>query len=189
MLAESYTFFVWGCYRQRLFSRAQKTRKSKLLNKAILPKLDEEFETKADELKEILIDKLLKIIDNKNSAGVKDFFEVEVISRNSKFSAERLRDIDYTTIQLTKWTNDSHKNELIRQVILNYLQKYKELDAQTKRKKLNITIGDELPNESFRWLRFILQINAKFASVIRWRVVTETKVLFLALCALKICRF
>lgn len=131
---------------KRLFSRAQKTRKSKLLDKAILPKLDEEFETKADELKEILIDKLLKIIDNKNSAGVKDFFEVEIISRNSKFTAERLRDIDYTTIQLTKWTNDSHKNELIRQVILNYLQKYKELDAQTKRKKLNITIGDELPN-------------------------------------------
>lgn len=131
---------------KRLFSRAQKTRKSKLLDKAILPKLDEEFEEQAGELKEILIEKLLKIIDDKTSAGVKDFFGVDIISRNSKFTAERLRDIDYTTVQLTKWTTDKHKNELIRQLILNYLHKYKELDAQIKRKKFNITIGDELPN-------------------------------------------
>ena len=31
-------------------------------------------------------------------------------------------------------------------MILNYLQKFKELDAQIKRQKFNITIGDELPN-------------------------------------------
>ena len=29
---------------------------------------------------------------------------------------------------------------------MNYLKKYKELDAQIKRQKFNITIGDELPN-------------------------------------------
>jgi DNA-directed RNA polymerase subunit beta len=31
-------------------------------------------------------------------------------------------------------------------LIMNYLRKYKELDAQIKRQKFNITIGDELPN-------------------------------------------
>ena len=131
---------------KRLFSKAQKNRKSKLADKAILPKLDEEFEEQAAQLKEVLIEKLLAIIEDKTSAGVKDYLGTDIISRNSKFTAERLREIDYTTIQLSKWTQDNHKNDLIRQLILNYLRKFKELDAHLKRQKFNITIGDELPN-------------------------------------------
>ncbi len=131
---------------KRLFSKAQKNRKSKLADKAVLPKLDEDFEAQAALLKETLIEKLLIIIEDKTSAGVKDFLGADIVSRNSKFTAERLREIDFTTIQLGKWTSDNHKNDLIRQLILNYLHKYKELDAQIKRQKFNITIGDELPN-------------------------------------------
>ena len=131
---------------KRLFSKAQKNRKSKLADKAVLPKLDEEFEAQSASLKERLIEKLLIIIEEKTSAGVKDFLGSDIISRGSKFTAERLREVDYTTVQLGKWTTDSHKNELIRLLILNYLHKYKELDAQIKRQKFNITIGDELPN-------------------------------------------
>ena len=39
-----------------------------------------------------------------------------------------------------------HQNGLISQLIINYLKKYKELDAELKRKKFAITIGDELPS-------------------------------------------
>ena len=130
---------------KRLFSKAQKNRKSKLADKAILPKLDEEFESQAEVLRETLIEKLVGLIGDKSSAGVKDFLGTDIVSKNSKFTEERLREIDYTTIQLAKWTTDAHKNELIRRLILNYLRKYKELDAQIKRQKFNITIGDELP--------------------------------------------
>ena len=98
------------------------------------------------ELKEQLIEKLLVLTEGKTSAGVKDFLGTDLISKNSKFTPERLREIDYTLVQLEKWTADDSKNELIRQLIMNYLKKYKELDAQIKRKKFNITIGDELPN-------------------------------------------
>ena len=131
---------------KRLFSKAQKNRKSKLADKAVLPKLDEEFEAQSASLKERLIEKLLIIIEDKTSAGVKDYLGTDIITRGSKFTAERLREVDYTTVQLGKWTTDSHKNDLIRLLILNYLHKYKELDAQIKRQKFNITIGDELPN-------------------------------------------
>ncbi len=131
---------------KRLFSKAQKNRKSKLADKAVLPKLDEEFEAQSASLKERLIEKLLIIIEDKTSAGVKDYLGADIITRGSKFTAERLREVDYTTVQLGKWTTDSHKNDLIRLLILNYLHKYKELDAQIKRQKFNITIGDELPN-------------------------------------------
>ena len=77
---------------------------------------------------------------------MKDFLGTDLISKNSKFTPERLRDIDYTLVQLEKWTTDEEKNKLIKQLIMNYLKKCKELDAQIKRKKFNITIGDELPN-------------------------------------------
>jgi len=131
---------------KRLFSKAQKNRKSKLADKAVLPKLDEEFENQALILRNTLIEKLIVLLGDKTSAGVKDFLGSDIISKNSKFTAERLREIDYTAIQLSKWTSDTHKNELVKKLIMNYLRKYKELDAQIKRQKFNITIGDELPN-------------------------------------------
>jgi DNA-directed RNA polymerase subunit beta len=130
---------------KRLFSKAQKIRKSKLTDKAVLPRLDEEFETQAAVLKNTLIEKLMVLTADKVSAGVKDFLGTDLISRNSKFTEDRLREIDYSSVQLGKWTQDAHKNDLIRDLILNYLKKYKELDAQIKRQKFNITIGDELP--------------------------------------------
>ena len=131
---------------KRLFSKAQKDRKAKMADKAILPKLDEELEAQVAELKKILVEKLLVLTEGKTSAGVKDFLGTDLISKNSKFTLERLRDIDYTLVQLEKWTTDEDKNKLIKQLIMNYLKKCKELDAQIKRKKFNITIGDELPN-------------------------------------------
>ena len=131
---------------KRLFSKAQKNRKSKLADKAVLPKLDEEFENQAAILRNTLVEKLIGLLGDKTSAGVKDFLGTDIISRNSKFTIERLREIDYTAVQLSKWTTDSHKNDLVKQLIMNYLRKHKELDAQIKRQKFNITIGDELPN-------------------------------------------
>ncbi|GHT70594.1 DNA-directed RNA polymerase subunit beta [Bacteroidia bacterium] len=128
-----------------LFSKAVKKRKSRLADKALLPKLDEEFEDKVNELKVILVDKLLNLTNGKTSLGVKDFMNMEVISKGSKFTKEDLNKIDYTSIQVSKWTADSAKNELIRDVIVNYLKKYKELDAELRRKKFDYTIGDELP--------------------------------------------
>ena len=127
-----------------LFSRAAKKKKTKSAN-AQLPKLDEEYEAKANELKDILLNKLLTLTDGKTSQGVKDFLGTEIIPKGSKFSAAMLRDIDFDTVNLSKWTNDAHKNDMIRATIVNYLRKAKELDAQLRRKKFDISIGDELP--------------------------------------------
>jgi DNA-directed RNA polymerase subunit beta len=131
---------------KKLFSRAIKTRKSRLSDKALLPKIDEEFDEKAVELKAILVEKLMVLTNGKTSQGVKDFLGVDVIAKGAKFTKKALEEIDYTTIQLSKWTSDSYKNDMIRDLIMNYLKKYKELDAVTKRKKFNLTIGDELPS-------------------------------------------
>ena len=131
---------------KKLFSRAIKTRSSKLADKALMPKIDEEFDERAGEFKKILVDKLLALTDGLVSQGVKDYVGVEVIAKGAKFTKKDLQALDYTAIQLSGWTNDEHKNELIGQLIINYIRKYKELDAEIKRKKFAITIGDELPS-------------------------------------------
>lgn len=131
---------------KRLFSKAVKNRKSRLTDKALLPRIDEEFEEEAALLKNTLVEKLLILTAGKTSLGIKDNLGTEVIAKGAKFTTKNLMEINFSSIQISKWTSDNAKNEMIRDLIQNYLRKYKELDAQMKRKKFNITIGDELPS-------------------------------------------
>ncbi|MDP4277838.1 MAG: DNA-directed RNA polymerase subunit beta, partial [Bacteroidota bacterium] len=130
---------------KRLFSKAVKNRKSRLTDKALLPKIDEEFDEEAAKLKTTLVEKLLILTNGKTSQGIKDNLGTEVVAKGAKFTAKMLGEVNYGSVQISKWTSDNAKNELIRDLIQNYLRKYKELDAAMKRKKFNITIGDELP--------------------------------------------
>ncbi len=129
-----------------LFSRANKTGKKNKAAQALLPKLDEEYEEKLTKLKNLLVSKLMTLTDGLRSAGVKDFLGTDVIPKDAGFNAAVLKEIDYDTINLSKWTADAHKNDLIRQTIVNYLRKSKEIDAELRRKKFDISIGDELPS-------------------------------------------
>ena len=131
---------------KKLFSRAIKTRQQKMEDKVRLPKIDEEFNSKVDDLKAILIDKLLELTKDLKSQGVKDYMGAEVIAKGETFTEAALTPLDYTGIQLARWTNDERVNKLISQLIINFIKKYKILDAETKRKKFAITIGDELPS-------------------------------------------
>ena len=69
-----------------MFSKAVKKRKSRLTDKAILPKLDEEYEEKMASLKTLLVDKLLVLTNGKVSQGVKDYMNTEIIAKGAKFT-------------------------------------------------------------------------------------------------------
>ena len=131
---------------KKLFSRAVKTRESKKQDKVILAKIDEEYEAKNDDLKDILVDKLLTLTEGKASQGVKDYSGAEIITKGTKFTATMLKNLEYDGIQSNDWTGDEHTDKLISKLIMNYIRKYKLLDAELKRKKFAITIGDELPS-------------------------------------------
>ena len=129
-----------------LYKRAMKDRKQKLEDKETMAKFDAAFAVKAAELKAFLVSKLVTLLDGHTSMGVYDHIKTEVIAKGLTFTEERLKDLDYTTLMLANWTADEHVNELVGQCIMNYIAKHKELDAQLKRDKFNLTIGDELPN-------------------------------------------
>ena len=131
---------------RKLFSKAQKTRTSKATDKVLLQNLDDEFEKKSKELRELMVGKLVKLTKDKASQGVKDTIGTEVIAKGAKFTKSVLMPLDYTSLQLCNWTTDEHTNELICALVINYLKKYNQMDATLKRKKFAITIGDELPS-------------------------------------------
>ena len=128
-----------------LFQRAAK-QTSRRGQKSETAKVDEEYQARLVALKEVLVEKLLKLTQGKMSQGVKDFLGEDIIPKNARFTADKLSNINFDTINLSRWTNDEHRNELIRTCVVNYIRKAKELNAQLLRKKYDISIGDELPS-------------------------------------------
>jgi DNA-directed RNA polymerase subunit beta len=111
-----------------------------------MAKLDAQLKVKAEALKNTLVEKLVVLLKNQVSAGVKDYLNTEVIVKGQEFTAERLQQLDFMSVMLENWTEDAHVNDLVSRCIVNYIAKHKEMDAQLKREKFNLTIGDELPN-------------------------------------------
>ena len=130
---------------KKLFTRAIKDRKSKTAEKPLLDKIDADFNRTVDELKARLVDKIFILVNGKTSQGVKDYLNVDIIPKGAKFTLKQLQEIDYMNINPNKWTTDKKKNDSIKQLLHNYVIKYKEIDGVYKRRRYNITIGDELP--------------------------------------------
>jgi len=132
---------------KRLFSRVAKenSKKGKSVSKNKIQEADENFVRKTSILKQNFLDRLISILEGKTSQGVCDLYGVEIIPKGSEFQLATLEKIDYENINPVKWTADKNINNLTKQLINNYLIAYKEHDAELKRIKYNLTIGDELP--------------------------------------------
>ncbi len=131
---------------KKLFSRVVKDKKLKAKEKDIVDSLDADFTKNTVELKQKLVDKLTVLVSGKTSQGVYNNFKMELIGKKVKFTQKMLLGIDYLNVSPNKWTTDKDTNELIKQLINNYVIKYKELLGVYNRKKFVATVGDELPN-------------------------------------------
>ncbi len=130
---------------KKLFSRVTKEKKGKTATKTLLDQIDENFDREIAALRSRLEDKLFNLVTGKTSQGVKDYYGTEVIPKGVKFTLKQLQEVDYLTINPSKWTTDKQKNDMIFRVINNYIMKHKEAEAFARRERYNVTIGDELP--------------------------------------------
>jgi len=130
---------------KKLFSRAIKDRKMKAQEKPIVDQLDKEYEKEVADLRNVLVEKLLQIVGEEKSAGVFNNFKEEIIKKGVKFSSKALFAIDYSTINPTNWTSVEKMNKMINRLIHNYNIKANDLLGIYKRKKFQLTVGDELP--------------------------------------------
>lgn len=131
---------------KKLFSRAVKDKKSKAKDKDIVKHLDDDFHKDTNELKNKLVDKLTVILNGKTSQGVYNNFREMMVQKKMKFTYKILSGLDYNNINPNRWTADRDKNDMIKQMINNYVIQYKEILGVYNRKKFVATVGDELPN-------------------------------------------
>ncbi len=130
---------------KQLFARAKKDKVQKAQEKELLDKLDAGHKIVTNEMLTVLIDKLMILLKGKISNGVRSVYNEQLIPVGEKFDAQKLRDIDYSSIDYSNWTEDEHTNRLIAKMLHNYNIKYNEEVGRYKREKFNISIGDELP--------------------------------------------
>jgi DNA-directed RNA polymerase subunit beta len=130
---------------KKLFSRAIKDKKTKTNEKAVLEQIDKEQDQELGALKEVLIEKLMKLVGGHNSNGVFNKYKEEQIKKGVKFTAKVLQGIDFVTVDPTEWTADKRTNELVRQLIHNFNIRHSDISGAYKRKKFQVSIGDELP--------------------------------------------
>ena len=131
---------------KKLFQRTVSDRKTKAAGKNLLAELDEQFQRKVGDLTTLLIDKLFELVNGKTSQGVKNYLNEDIVPKGVKFSYKMLQNMDFLQINPNKWTTDKQRNDMIRDLLHNYIIKYKEIEGQIKRKKYNATVGDELPS-------------------------------------------
>jgi DNA-directed RNA polymerase, beta subunit len=132
---------------KRLFSRISKesTKKGKSASKNQVQQADENFLRKTAFLKQNFLERLQALLENKQSEAISDLYGVQIVPKETKFTKDILDKIDYENINPIKWTTEKETNALIQKLINNYLITHKEFDAELKRIKYNLTIGDELP--------------------------------------------
>ena len=133
---------------KRLFSRVAKEpgKRGKNAPKDELVKAEEDFIEKTTALRKLFIDKLVVLVKDHKSNGIWDLYETELIPKGTVITRAMLENIKYEDVNPAKWTADKTANSQIKALINNYLIAYKEYDAELKRIKYNLTIGDELPS-------------------------------------------
>ncbi|MCC6577229.1 MAG: DNA-directed RNA polymerase subunit beta [Flavobacteriales bacterium] len=130
---------------KKLFSRAIKDKKGKTNEKAVLEAIDKEHEKELGELKNVLIGKMMQLVDGQASNGVFNKYKEEQIKKGVKFTPKVLQAIDFITVDPTNWTADRKVNEAVRRLIHNYNIRHNDISGVYKRKKFQVSIGDELP--------------------------------------------
>ena len=131
---------------KKLFSKAVKDRRSKAADKPILEQIDAEMDKDLLNLKSILIEKLIKIVGDNKSKGVFNIFKEEIVKKGVKFTEKTLKQIEFLQVNPKDWTDDAKVNSLIERTLHNYNLKATDCIGRFKRKKFQISVGDELPN-------------------------------------------
>ena len=146
---------------KKLFQRAKKDKNAKIREKAALEKLEKIHEKNVEDLKELLLNKLLTLLKDKASTGVSNNFGEMQIGKGAKFNQKNLSTIDYQNVNPLGWTGDEKIDNQINTLLHNFNIKYNEELGRYKREKFNISIGDELPAGVLKLAKVYIAVKRK----------------------------
>ncbi|GAA4243056.1 DNA-directed RNA polymerase subunit beta [Winogradskyella psychrotolerans] len=131
---------------KKLFARAVKDKRKRAQDKEDIEKLEDAYDNRFDELKNVLVEKLFNIVNGKTAQGIYNDLGEEIIPKGKKYTLKMLNAVDdYTHLTSGKWTTDDHTNELVADLIHNYKIKENDLQGALRREKFTVSVGDELP--------------------------------------------
>ena len=132
---------------KKLFARSVKDKRKRIQDKEDLKLLEDSYDIKFSELKDILVEKLYSILNGKTSQGIFNDLGEEVFPKGKKFTQKMLNSADdFAHLVSTKWVTDKSTNDIVSQIIHNYKIKENDLQGSLRREKFTISVGDELPS-------------------------------------------
>jgi len=130
----------------KLFSRKRDEQVSRKEEKKLVEQENERYSRKVAELNSQWADKMYTLLRDKTSPGVYNYSNVELIPKGEKYKKSVFEELDPFYINDNiDWATDKDLVKHVRLLFKNYRDLRREIEAEAKRRKYQIQVGDELP--------------------------------------------
>ena len=131
---------------KKLFRKDKKEGKARANDKKKLGDLEAKYKSDLADLDRLMTGKLLQLLGNEKSAGVRNKYGEEIISAGKKFSEKTLAAIKWLEIIPSDWVADDELSKNVQRLFHNYKIKYNLIEGTFRREEFQIRVGDELPS-------------------------------------------
>ncbi|PTX15199.1 DNA-directed RNA polymerase subunit beta [Pontibacter mucosus] len=150
----------------KLFSRPKKDKNLRAKSKKEVEELKVKYARELTAIKNVMVDKLVALLEGKTSQGIRHKFGDEILSKGVKFSRKNITEALFPEKNLYKdesnyavpeevnmfkdlilenWTTDENTNNMLVELVKNYNKRRNIVSAHFKRERFTLEVGDELP--------------------------------------------
>jgi len=131
----------------KLFSRKKKDAKAKRQDKKKLDEIEEWIVSERKRVFKLREEKLTQVLTGEISATIRHIKDGKVMLRaGAELTEERLAELDFDKLDRTEgWTEKKKVNESVDLIFEAYERTVRDINEEYERRKLKITVGDELP--------------------------------------------
>jgi len=150
----------------KLFSRPKKDKEERDKAKKELQKLMKQYGKDLTEIRSVMLEKTISLLNGKTSNGIKHKFGTTIVEAGLKFNAKNIEEYLFpeknlyrdesayavpeeanllVDLLLEDATNDAKTNELLLALVKNYNVRRNEIAGRFKRERFVLEVGDELP--------------------------------------------
>ncbi|MEX0594471.1 MAG: DNA-directed RNA polymerase subunit beta [Balneolaceae bacterium] len=130
----------------KLFSRKKDEQISRKEEKRMVEEEVERYTQELTSLNGKWADKMYSLLRDKTSPGVEDFGGNILVPKGEKYKKSVFEQLDPAQINDNiDWATDSNLVEHVRILFKNYREERRKIDSETKRRRYQIQVGDELP--------------------------------------------
>ncbi len=150
----------------KLFSRPKKDKNLRAKSKKEVEELKVKYSKDLIAIKNVMVDKLVNLLEGKTTQGIKHKFGDEILTKGSKFSRKNIvealfpeknpykdesnyavpEEVNmFKDLILENWTSDENTNSMLLELVKNYTKRRNIISAHFKRERFTLEVGDELP--------------------------------------------